>query len=61
MGSILTKDGTGTLTLASPTGNAYDDVTNVNGGTLLVNNTSGNGVGNGAVTVNSGGTLGGTA
>jgi autotransporter-associated beta strand protein len=60
MGSILTKDGTGTLTLASPTGNVYDDVTNVNGGTLLVNNTSGNGVGMGAVTVNSGGTLGGT-
>jgi autotransporter-associated beta strand protein len=58
MGSVLTKDGTGTLTLTGT--NTYDDNTIVNGGTLLVNNTAGSGTGMGDVTVNTGGTLGGT-
>jgi fibronectin-binding autotransporter adhesin len=53
-GSILAKDGTGTLTL---TGNdTFTRGTTVNGGTLLVNNTAASGV----VTVNNtGSTLGG--
>ncbi|MFZ0915497.1 MAG: autotransporter-associated beta strand repeat-containing protein [Candidatus Udaeobacter sp.] len=53
-GSSLTKDGTGTLTLSGT--NTYDGNTVVNGGTLLMN---GSGAGMGAVTVNTGGTLGG--
>jgi autotransporter-associated beta strand protein len=57
-GSTLTKDGSGTLTITG--NNTYDDATTVNGGTLLVNNTAGSGTGMGNVTVNTGGTLGGT-
>jgi autotransporter-associated beta strand protein len=48
----------GSLTLSGP--NTYSGGTEVNGGTLLVNNTSGSGTGTGAVTVGSGGRLGGT-
>ncbi len=40
--------------------NTYAGGTTVANGTLLVNNSSGSGTGSGAVTVNSGGTLGGT-
>ena len=58
-GSDLNKDGSGTLTLTGT--NTYAGGTAVNGGTLLVNNTSGVGTGTGAVTVsNAGTTLGGT-
>jgi len=39
--------------------NTYAGGTTINGGTLLVNNVSGSGVGSGAVTVNNTGTLGG--
>jgi autotransporter-associated beta strand protein len=49
--------GSGTLTLTGS--NTYGGGTAVNKGTLLVNNSSGSGVGNGAVTVASGATLGG--
>jgi fibronectin-binding autotransporter adhesin len=53
----LTQAGGGTLILTG--NNTYGNGTTVNAGTLLVNNTSGSGTGGGAVTVNSGGTLGG--
>lgn len=49
-------EGTVVLTAA----NTYTGGTNVNAGLLLANNTTGSATGNGAVTVNSGGTLGGT-
>ena len=52
------KVGTGTWTLTGA--NSYTGGTVVNGGTLMVNNTSGSGTGSGAVTVNSGGTLAGS-
>lgn len=55
----IVKSGLGTLTLSAP--NVYSGGTTVNGGTLLVNNTTGSGTGTGAVTVNNAGTtLGGT-
>ena len=41
------------------TNNTYSGGTTISGGTLLVNNTNGSGTGSGAVTVDSGGTLGG--
>ena len=53
----LEKRGQGTLLLTGA--NTYTGATNVNAGTLLVNNTSGSGTGSGTVTVNSTGTLGG--
>ena len=56
--STLTKSGSGALRLTAA--NNYSGPTTVNGGTLLLNNTSGSGTGNGTVTVNNGGTLGGT-
>jgi autotransporter-associated beta strand protein len=61
----LVKVGTGVLTLNIASTNfsstsAYSGGTTVNGGTLLVDNTSGSGTGSGAVVVNTGGTLGGT-
>lgn len=59
----LTKNGTGSLTLGPTTlgnlGNTYTGGTTINAGKLLVNNTAGSGTGSSAVTVNSGGTLGG--
>jgi len=57
-GKTLTKIGTGTLVFGG--NNTYSIPTAINGGTLLVNNTVGSGTGAGAVTVNSGATLGGT-
>lgn len=50
--------GTGTTTLT--TANSYSGGTVVNAGTLLINNTAGSGAGSGGITVNNGGTLGGT-
>jgi fibronectin-binding autotransporter adhesin len=54
----VTKDGAGTLTLSASSG--YSGATNVNEGTLLVNNTTGSGTGTGTVTVAVGATLGGS-
>jgi autotransporter-associated beta strand protein len=59
-GGKVTKQGAGTLTLSSPTGNLYTGLTTVSNGTLLVTNTSGSGTGSGPVTVASAGTIGGT-
>ncbi len=56
-GSSLTKGGNGTLQLTAA--NTYSGGTTVSSGTLLVNNISGSGTGAGAVTVQSGATLGG--
>ncbi len=56
----LVKSGNGTFTLARGAGNTYTNGTAVNGGLLLVNNTTGSGTGSEAVTVNANGTLGGT-
>ena len=56
--AAITKIGTGTFTLTGA--NTYTGTNNVNGGTLLVNNTTGWGTGtNNFVIVNNGGTLGG--
>jgi autotransporter-associated beta strand protein len=70
-GGGLIKNGTGTFTLSSPTGNFYgtaaNSVSTVNNGTLSVTNTSNSATGPGAVSVTAGiapggpfGTLGGT-
>jgi autotransporter-associated beta strand protein len=56
--NLLTKVGTGSLILTNA--NTYTGVTNVNGGKLIVNNTTGSGAGTGALTVNTGATLSGT-
>jgi autotransporter-associated beta strand protein len=53
----VTKSGSGKLTLLSPS--THVGANTVNGGTLLVNNTTGSGTGTGTVAVNAGGTLGG--
>ncbi|HEX6961073.1 MAG TPA: autotransporter-associated beta strand repeat-containing protein, partial [Lacipirellula sp.] len=58
VGGTLQKEGPGTLALAAE--NTYDGGTNILGGRLLVNNTTGSGVGSGDVLVDAGGTLGGT-
>lgn len=54
----LNKTGTGILTLSNA--NTYDGPTTVTQGTLLVTNLAGSGTGTGAVSVASGGSLGGT-
>lgn len=54
----VTKSNTSTWTLTGA--NTYRGDTNINGGTLLVNNTTGSGTGTGLVNVNNSGTLGGT-
>jgi fibronectin-binding autotransporter adhesin len=56
--SSFTKTGAGTLVLDAA--NTYSGTTTVSQGTLLINNTSGSGVGSGPVTVLSSATLGGT-
>lgn len=60
----FTKAGDGIMKLSNAAGANFNagktPVINVNGGTLLVSNTSGSGTGAGAVNVNSGATLGGT-
>jgi fibronectin-binding autotransporter adhesin len=56
--TTLTKDGAGILNLTG--NNNHTGATVVNGGTLKVNNASGSGISGGGVTVNNGGTLGGT-
>ena len=53
------SSGTGGVTILTGA-NTYSGITEINAGTLLVNNTSGSGTGTGNVSVNSGGTLGGT-
>jgi len=62
-GGVLSGDGSLTLvggTLNLTNANSYAGGTVINGGTLKANNSSGSGLGTGAVIVNSGGTLGGT-
>jgi len=56
--AAIRKVGTGIWTLTNA--NTYTGGTTINAGTLMVNNTTGSGLGTGAVTVNSGGTLAGT-
>jgi autotransporter-associated beta strand protein len=58
VGGRLTKAGTSILTLTGA--NIYTGVTNINGGTLLANNSTGSATGANAVTVGAAGTLGGT-
>ena len=55
----LRKVGTGTMTLIN-NGNTYSGGTIIDGGTLLLNSIAGSSTGSGTVTVNPGGTLGGT-
>ncbi|MCE5280017.1 MAG: autotransporter-associated beta strand repeat-containing protein [Planctomycetaceae bacterium] len=57
-GGILRKTGAGTQILTGA--NTYTGGTQVNGGSLLVNNITASGTGTGAVAVNNGGTLGGS-
>ena len=57
-GAVFTKAGAGTLRLTAA--NTFAEAIAVNAGVLLVANTTGSGTGTGAVTVNGGGTLGGT-
>jgi autotransporter-associated beta strand protein len=54
----LSKVGTGALTLSGA--NTYSGGTTITAGALLITNTTGSALGTGAVTVASGGTLGGT-
>ncbi len=54
----MAKNGSGTLNLTHS--NDYTGGTTINGGTLMVMNTTGSGTGTGPVVVNSGATLGGT-
>jgi len=55
--TIVTKIGTGSLNLTGA--NTYSGGTTINGGSLLANNSGDSATGSGAVTVTSGGTLGG--
>ncbi len=54
----IVKDGAGTQTLSGA--NLYTGGTTVSGGMLLINNTTGSGLGAGAMSVATGATLGGT-
>jgi autotransporter-associated beta strand protein len=54
----VVKQGGGLMTLTG--GNSYSGSTLINGGTLVVNNSTGSATGTGAVAVNSGGTLAGS-
>jgi fibronectin-binding autotransporter adhesin len=56
--AAVVKAGAGTLTITAA--NTYSGGTAVSGGTLLINNSTGSGTGSGAITVNNGGTLGGS-
>ena len=56
--AAIRKVGTGIWTLTNA--NTYTGGTTINAGTIMVNNTTGSGLGTGAVTVNSGATLAGT-
>jgi autotransporter-associated beta strand protein len=56
-GRGITKTGTGYLVLANA--NTFSGAVVVNGGSLFASNLTGSGTGSGAMTVNSGGTLGG--
>ncbi len=56
----IDRTGTGIVEFNNATGNNYSLGTTVKEGLLLVNNTSGSGTGGGAVTVESGGILGGS-
>jgi autotransporter-associated beta strand protein len=56
--TTFVKSGAGTWTLTGA--NSWSGGTTINGGWVLANNTSGSALGSGAVTVNSGGALGGT-
>ena len=58
VGTGLTKNGPGTMTLTEVC--SYGGGTTINGGTLLANSTSGSATGSGPVTVKTGATLGGT-
>jgi len=56
---LLDSANTGQLTFVRPVGNTYSGGTTINGGTLVVNNTSGSGTGSGNVVIG-GGKLTGT-
>jgi autotransporter-associated beta strand protein len=65
LSGVISGPGVGLLTTGSGTvtvrgNNTYSGGTTVAGGKLLVNNSAGSGTGSGAVTVNTGATLGGT-
>ena len=57
---VLQKNGPGVLELTNPDGNGYTGGTVINGGTLVVNNTTFTATGSGGVTVRTGATLGGS-
>lgn len=59
-GAKIIMGAASTSQLVFANANTYTGGTTINGGTLLVNNTTGSGTGTGAVTVNSTGGLGGT-
>lgn len=56
----IVKTGSNTQTFSRAAGNTYSRGTTISGGTLLVTNTSGSGLGVGSVDVQSGGAIGGT-
>jgi len=58
-GHALTITGNGVITLGNAAGNTYRGTTTINGGVLVIANTSGSATGTGNVVINSGGTLSG--